>query len=113
MLLPAGDHAQLIVAIDDPRTGLPEEVGSVGLAGLVHDHDPVAVRERLPVGGALARVLMEAIEELAVVELESHVVRDASAELGDLEEHPVREAVRGVDAVTWFHGVADGLDRVA
>ena len=55
--------------------------------------DAVAVREGLPVGRRLAGVLLELVEELAVVELEAHVVGDAAAELGDLEEHPVGEAV--------------------
>ena len=65
---------------------------------LVDDDDPVAVGEGLPVA-LLPVVVAEPLEELAVVDLEAHVVRDAAAQLRDLPEQPVREAVRDEDAV--------------
>ena len=61
----------------------------------------------------LAGVLLELVEELLVVELEAHVVRDAAAELGDLPEEPVGEAVGREHAILGPELRADRLDRLA
>ena len=59
------------------------------------------------------RVLLELVEELAVVELEADVVRDAATQLRDLEEHPVGEAVGREDPVVGLELGAHRLDRLA
>ena len=61
-----------------PRSRFGEEVVRVRDALLVDHDDVVAVGDRLPVRALLRVVLAEAVEEARLVDLEAHVVRDAS-----------------------------------
>src|SRR5512132_4113276 len=92
------DDRELLAAVDRASSGLLQEVRGVGAVRLVDDDDAVPVRERLPVA-LLPVVVREAVEEGLVVHLEAHVVRDATSQLRDLPEQPVREAVGHEDPI--------------
>ena len=93
--------------------GLREEVRGMRRALLVDDDDAVSVREGFPVRPVLEVVVLQPIEEGLVVDLEADVVGDAAAELRDLEEHPVGEAIGREEAVVRPSSALHGIDGFA
>ena len=79
-LRPALDDSDLVVSIEQARARLAEKAAEWRrLLARLEGDDPIPVRERLPVGSALAAETDDALEGFRRVDLEANVEGDATA----------------------------------